>query len=195
MAEEARQVQEPEDQQEEQEEPKRQKKSGFLSVFLSPKWLLIFLAISVVGQSAGFAYFMLRARSAASQPSPEVSLGVFRFLAEPTEGGDISSAEFCLHIALLSQVEEAARRELQAKRFRVQQAVEELTRRAHSGDFDDPLLTGLKRQLQEQINETLGIRVIADVIITDLKVERKAGQMGTITETADTLPWTEKPPG
>ena len=153
------------------------------------------LAVSIVGHAIGFAYFTLRAHSAPVGPSPEVSLGLFRFVAEPTKGGGIASAEFSLHIALLSQVEEAARGELQAKRFRVQQAVEELTRRAHSGDFDDPLLTGLKRQLQEQINETLGIRVIADVIITDLKLERNAGQIGIITEMADSLPWTEKPSG
>ena len=100
-----------------------------------------------------------------------------------------------MHIALLEQVEVAARRELSAKRFRVQQAVEELTRRAHGGDFEDPLLTELKRRLQERVNEALGIRVIADVIITDLKLERKGEPIERIGETAGAGPWTERPPG
>jgi hypothetical protein len=87
-----------------------------------------------------------------------------------------------------TQVREAALRELAAKRLRVQQAVEELIRRAHGGDFDDPLLAGLKQQLQEEINEALGIRVIDDVIITDLKLTRKEGQVATVAETAGPIP-------
>jgi len=179
----------------EEEGSKQPSAAGFPARFLTPKWLLIILVVSVAAHAIGLAYFRLTANRPAHEPSPEVSLGVFRYVADPAQAGQITSAEFSLHIALLDQVEGAARRALSVKRYRVQQAVEELTRRARSGDFDDPLLTGLKRQLQEQINQTLGFRVIADVIITDLKLERKADEIGRITETADILPWTEKPPG
>ena len=64
-------------------------------------------------------------------------------------------------------------------------------RRAHGGDFEDPLLAGLKQKLQEHINQTLGIRVIDDVIITELKLERREGPGETTTELAKALPWTE----
>ena len=176
-----------------EKQPVGQKPVGLLGRLLTRKWLLILLALSVVGHVIGLTYSQLRATWPASELGPEVSLGAFRFVAEPEERGGIVSAEFRLHIALLSQVEAAARKEISGKRLRVQQAVEELVRRAHGGDFDDPLLAGLKQQLQEQINETLGIRVIDDVIITELKLERREGPGETTTEMAKALPWTETP--
>jgi flagellar basal body-associated protein FliL len=178
------------------QEPSEQQTPGrLLAGLLKPKWLLVLLAVSIAAHAVGFTYSRVVARRPAEEVSPEVSLGVFRFVEDPAEGSGIAGAEFALHVALLEQVEVAARRELSAKRFRVQQAVEELTRRAHGGDFEDPLLTELKRQLQEEINEALGIRVIADVIITDLKLEREGEPIERITETAGAGPWTERPPG
>ncbi len=46
-----------------------------------------------------------------------------------------------------------------------------MLRKAHDGDFDDPSLRELKRQMQEQINQTLGMRAIAAVIMADLKLQ------------------------
>ncbi len=180
---------------EEEQKPERQKPGRLLARLLKPKWLLVLLAVSIAGHAVGFTYSKVVARRQASERTPEVSLGVFRFETDPAEAGGIATAEFALHIALLDQVEGAARRELSVKRLRVQQAVEELIRRAHCGDFEDPLLTELKQRLQEQINEALGIRVIADVIITDLKVGRKSGPIERITETAGAQAWPERPPG
>jgi flagellar basal body-associated protein FliL len=172
------------------EQPKR---GSLLARFLKPKWLLVLLAVSVAGHALGFAYFRLTANHSAAL-GPEVSLGKFRFVADAAEDGHYAAAEFSLHIALLGQVEASARRELEAKRFRVQEAVEELIRRAHSGDFDDPLLTGLKQQLQEAINEALGVRVISEVIITDLALERKGQQPGMVAESPESLPWPDLDP-
>ncbi len=178
-----------------QEDRKRQAWVGFCARFLTRKWLLVLLAVSVLGHGVGFAYSRLTARSPARDRSPEVSLGVFRFEPDPGEKGRIAGAEFSLHISLLSQVEKTARQQLPAKRRRVQQAVEELIRRAHSGDFEDPVLSDLKRRLQEQINAALGMRVIADVIITDLKLEHNADAVGLSAGTAVSFPWAEEPPG
>jgi len=180
---------------EEQKSTQEEEKAGLLTRFLTPKWLAILLAISIAGHAAGFAYFKLASAWRASEPTLEVSLGEFRFEADPSERGQITSADFSLHIALLDQVEAAARAELHAKERRVRQAVEELTRRAHSGDFDDPLLVVFKDRLQEGINETLGLRVISEVIVTDLKLQRRGPVTETITETANHLPWAEKPSG
>jgi hypothetical protein len=54
----------------------------------------------------------------------------------------------------------------------VQQGIEELLRKAASEDFQDPTFAGLKRQFQETVNGTLGERVIAEVIMTHVTVER-----------------------
>lgn len=174
-----------------QQKSDARKPAGFVGRLLTRKWLLILLGLSVVGHVIGLTYSQWRATRDSAGLGPEVSLGEFRFVAEPDEGGRVRSAEFRLHIALLGQVEAAARRELAAKRLRVHQAVEELVRRAHGGDFDDPLLAEFKQQLQEQINETLGIRVIDDVIITGLRLERRESPGETTTEIAEALPWTE----
>ena len=184
-----------EDESPEKTQPARPKSAGFPARFLTPKWLLILLAVSVLGHGITFTYLKLTAEPSLGQSTSEYSLGPFRFVADPSEGGPVSSAEFSLHITLLDEVHRTARSELWAKKFRVQQAVEELIRRAHGGDFDDPLLGDLKRQLQEQINQTLGIRAIADVIITDLQLARNPNAMDKITETAGALPWTEEPAG
>jgi len=66
-------------------------------------------------------------------------------------------------------VRATARTRLAARKFKVQQDVEQLLRQAHPDDFADPVLAGLKRQLQEQINESLGLRAISEVIITSLE--------------------------
>jgi hypothetical protein len=103
-----------------------------------------------------------------------------------------------LHIGLLKVDDRVARAKLAANKFRVQQDIEELLRQAGGEDFVDPLLTELKRQLQEQINATIGMRAIAQVIITDLSIDRAAQQPlgiddGNVEDTADRpLPASEK---
>ena len=118
-----------------QQQPSKRRKPGrLLARLLEPKWLLVLLAVSITGHAIGFTYYRAVAGRSADDPGREVSLGEFRFVADPAEGSGIGTADFALHLALLEQVEGAARRELSAKRFRVQQAVEELIRRAHGPD-------------------------------------------------------------
>lgn len=179
----------------EAEQPQTSSRLASWRRFLTAKWIAIVIVASIVIHGIGFAYFRLAGNSRPATSSPEVSLGVYRFKADQNEVGRIASAEFSLHIALLEQVDRVARRRLEAYRFRVQQDVEELLRRAHSGDFDDANLGELKRQLQEQINETLGMRAIADVIITDLKLQQSDADLGLVTDTAESVPWVEKPSG
>ncbi len=101
--------------------------------------------------------------------------------------GGISKADFSLHLALLEPVDPKAGQRLAARKYHIQQDVEELLRKAHSGDFEDPNLTDLKRQLQEQINQAIGLRAISEVIITDLRLHR-AGQQGMALAHAGPLP-------
>jgi hypothetical protein len=162
---------------------------------LTPKWIAVLVLATVTVHGIGFACFRLLGDSHAVKRSPEVSLGTFRFEANQNEVGHIAEAEFALHIALLDRVEGAARPRIEAHRLRVQQGVEELLRQAHGGDFEDPKLGELKRRLQEKIGETLGMRVIADVIITDLKLVHSDRARNLATETAESVPWVEDPSG
>lgn len=134
-------------------------------------WVVVLLTLWTLGNAAGFAFFRGQGRVAVEVPNPEIGLGDFKFRADLAERGPVAAAQFSLHVAFAPQSEQAGRERLAVRKFRVQQDVEELLRRAHGADFDDPRLRELKRQIQEQINETLGTRAVADVIITDLVVE------------------------
>ena len=159
------------------------------------RWFVVLLVVTIVVQGGFFTYYQLAAGTPTPTPvESEVSLGDFAFRAGQAEKARIVAAQFSLHIALLPQLGEAAHACLKTRKFRVQQDIEELLRQAHGADFDDPTLAELKRQLQEQVNETLGIRAIADVIITDLKLtfnDKKADSPATAT--AELVPWVEKP--
>jgi flagellar basal body-associated protein FliL len=153
--------------------------------FATRPWVIAGLGVWTLVNAAGFAFYRGQSQPAPQEvPSPEVSLGEFKFCADPAEHGPVVTARFALHVSLASQSDRVGRERLTARKFRVQQDVEELLRRAHGADFDDPSLRELKRQIQEQINETLGLRAVADVIITDL-----------LTETPDTTHAAKKPRG
>ena len=175
---------------------KKTGKLSFLKRFASYRILAFFLLATVIFQGALFGYYQLGGNASDLSGTDEVSLGTFRFESDETEGGRVSYAEFGIHIALLGQVDPVARCQLEKRKFRVQQDIEELLRQAQSGDFDDPNLGELKRQLQEQINATLQMKAIADVIITDLTVKLNDRPVDTsMTETTELVPWIEKPSG
>ena len=168
------------------------KKKPLLKRLWTLKCLAILLGMTVVMQGAAFLGYQLRDR-AATRPGSEISLGEFRFEADGEALGRIDAADFALHIALLERVDRAARDRLDDRKYRLQQDIEQLLRRAHGGDFDDPALTELKRQLQEQINDTLGLRAIADVIVTDLVLQFSEPADAAPAAPTEATPWTEDP--
>jgi flagellar basal body-associated protein FliL len=192
MAEEPNKNAEPEESEPTAEASPTAAKPSFLARLMPRKWIVLMLALSVVNFGIGFGCCRLLIRPPAVTTSPEVSLGVFSFHADPGELGSLADAQFSLHIALLDHVDQLARNQLETHQFRLRQDIEELLRQAHSGDFEDPKLGGLKRQLQEQVNQTLGMRVIADVIITDLQLNRSGNAPGTPVQAAN-VPWAEPP--
>jgi hypothetical protein len=174
--------------------------SGWLSrckSMLDPKLVVAIVVGTVVVQALLLGYYKLGGVDGAADeavPGGEVTIGEFAFKASPHEVGRVKSARFKLHLALLPDIEPTARLRLAQREFRVQQGVEQLMRQAHSGDFDDPVLSGLKRQLQEQVNETLGIRAVADVIVTDLEIEQSPeadaeGDADAVAHADQALPW------
>jgi len=165
-----------------------------LKRFFSYRTLAFFLLATVIFQGALFGYYQFAGSGSESAGPSEVTLGTFQFHSDELAGGRISHAEFGLHVALLEQYDELARYQLESRKFRLQQDIEELLRQAQSGDFEDPSLGELKRQLQEQIDATLKMRAVADVIITDLTVKLSDQPADTpMTETAELVPWIEKP--
>jgi len=171
-------------------------RSAWYRRFLSWRWLVVLIVVSLVLNGMGLATYRLLGGTRGPEPTPEVALGTYRFLAAPREPGQVETASFSLHIALLEHVEAPARVRLRDRQHRVRQDVEELLRRAHGGDFEDPTLAGLKRQLQEQINDTLGMRAIADVIITNLELtHRQRSAAPAEAQTAEAAPRTEPPSG
>ena len=169
------------------DQPKRRRMAVFLEKLSTRKWLAIILGVSVVVHAIGFGFYKFRTKAPTVASGTEFSLGDFQFTS--SLGGQVAGARFSLHVALLEEVNQAARTQLASHAFRVQQDIEELLRCAHSEDFDDPVLAELKLQLQERINKTLGIRAIAEVIITDLEMDRAGEESATITETAESAPW------
>jgi flagellar basal body-associated protein FliL len=119
-------------------------------------------------------FVVWKLRSGPTPLSNEVLLGEFRFDSEPLPGNSIRHAAFRLHVSLLEGATYRGHELLLRKRAKVQQEIEQLLRQAHGADFEDPALAELKRQLQAMINRTLGERVVQEVIITDLSLERFA---------------------
>ena len=153
--------------------------------------LMITLAVSLIANGAALAKLGSNDNSAEKQLTPEVQLGHFGFVSSHAEAYQVVKAGFDVHVALSEDVEEEGRRRISQRQFRLQQDVEELLRGAYSGDFDDPLLRGLKQKLKERINKTLGIRAAAYVIITGMKTERNASSPVDKAEPAGMVPWVE----
>ena len=153
--------------------------------------LMITLAVSLIANGAALARLGSNDNSAGEPLTPEVRLGQFGFVSSQAEAGQVVKAEFTVHVALSEDAEKEGRERISQRQFRLQQDVEELLRGAHSGDFDDPLLRGLKQKLKERINKTLGIRAAAYVIITGMKTERNDSFPVEKAEPAGLVPWVE----
>ncbi len=154
---------------------------------LHPRTVAAALGLSVLINMA--VLFSAREEHEAQRVEREISLGEFFFVPDPSEETPVARADFKLHLSLLSEVDALTRQRLEVHQYRVQQNIEELLRQAHGGDFSDPTLAELKRQMQEKINDTIAVRGISDVIITDLRLERREGQsMEPSAETAGIHP-------
>jgi hypothetical protein len=141
--------------------------------FLTQRWFAALVVALLVIPIVGFLF--LRPKSAPPTPvvpPTEITLGEFRFTGGKGQDCCLAEVDFALAVTLLSQVDDSARTALAAHRLRVQQAIEQLLRTAHSADFDDPPLTELKRRIREQIDRTLNMRAVSEIIITDLKVRQ-----------------------
>lgn len=171
------------------------------TAWFTRKRLAILLSLSLLIHVAVLAYVCFGPKPASAPPPAEVSLGDFSYHGDHLEGGRMVKADFSLHVALEHYTDPRVGLLLANHRYRIRQGVEELMRRAHAGDFEDPTLKSLKRRVLERIEETVGERIVSDVMVTQLRVRWNSPDSKTPTETksaqetAEAIPWTEKPSG
>jgi flagellar basal body-associated protein FliL len=178
-----------------QTEPSSKSKARFalFSAKSVPYWLTFLLISTLVIHGIGWAYYKALNTSAALEFSPEIGVGNYKFTADKTAGGRLANAEFSLYITALEGLDRIARNRLASHKFRVQEEIESLLRQTHSGDFDDPALSDLKRQIRERIDQTLGNRIVSDVIIANLKITvTNNKEPATAADATDSPPWLEK---
>lgn len=157
------------------------------------RWFAILLGAWLVVNGIGLTIYHYRTQPVEAALSNEVDLGRFQYLPSREERPRLLKASFHLHVALAPSTQQASRERLAARKYRVQQDLEELLRRAHPGDFEDPRLRDLKRQLMEQINETLGMPALAEVIITELELVGNDGGPAETPRARDTQPGSSPP--
>jgi len=159
----------------EEEASKKSKVGSWGARLRQPLWICVLVGTTVVAHGLLIMVHALTG-SSAENTEGEVSLGRFGFMNTVDQHNSVVKADFQLHVRLLDQIDKAARKLLTDRKYRVQQDVEELLRRAHGADFEDPSLSELKRQLQETVNQSLELRAVDEVIITELAIETRQRQ-------------------
>ena len=159
----------------EEETPKKSKVGSWRTRLQQHLWICVLVGTTVVAHGLLIVVHALTGSSTESTEG-EVSLGQFDFMNTVDQHDSVVKADFQLHVRLLDGIDKAARKLLSDRKYRVQQDVEELLRRAHGADFEDPSLSELKRQLQETVNQSLELRAVDEVIITELAIETRQRQ-------------------
>jgi len=139
---------------------------------LTWRGVLCLIACGVMLQAAGLYLFVFRQPAApadlAEPETPEVTLGSFQYVDFRAGETHTPLVAFQLHIEFLPDADSKGRAQLARRRFKVRQGIEQLLRQVRADQFDDPMLADLKNQIHESINRSLGLRVVDEVMITDL---------------------------
>lgn len=155
---------------------------SLLRRLITSRWTLLAVTTWAVIQTAALAAYYAWGLSAAVPPA-ELTLGQFHFEAQPAQPDLVRRADFTLHVVAAPSLERFAGQQLAQKQLRVRQAIEELLRLAGPSDFADPVLGELKRRIKAKLNELLGIQAVADVLVTDLKLELASSE--TVSQSAN----------
>lgn len=137
----------------------------------TPKVLFGLAMLSFAVQGCLYWYY-------ATRPGPEsreVDLGKFQYVAYSPDGSLndallVEKADFELHVSLNKNSQKRATELMGLRKRKLRQGIEELIRQARDREFADPELVELKRRLMEQINHTLGIKAVDEVLITELRL-------------------------
>jgi flagellar basal body-associated protein FliL len=171
-------------------------KSAWFNGKIAQYWLAFLLISTLVLHGIGLAYYKAGKSQASIEYSPEIEVGNFQFKADKSITARITGADYSLYFTALDGLDKVARIRMSSHKYRVQQEIESLMRQSHSGDFEDPSLNDLKRQIRDRINQALGNRVVSDVIVANLKItaSNNVQESSVATDSASSPPWLEKSP-
>jgi flagellar basal body-associated protein FliL len=144
-------------------------KTKWWKSLLTPRWLVVFVAVSLVIHAV---IFVLVRRSAA-RPAipPEYTVGAFNLIAGQLGDSHGVPGKFELHVRFIDDLQSQANARIANHQFRVREAIENLLRKSHGIELDDQAIARLKHQIQEQIDQAIDLRAVAEVMITDLTIE------------------------
>jgi flagellar basal body-associated protein FliL len=173
-----------------------QSKSAWYNSKITQYWLAFLLVSTLVLHGIGLAYYKSGTNKAPTEYSPEIAVGNYQFTTDKPIGARITAVEFSLYFTALDGLDNVARNRMISRKYRVQQELESLMRQVHSGDFEDPNLNDLKRQIRDRINQALGNRVVSDVIVANLKISaaNNIQNASVAADTSSSPPWVEKSP-
>jgi flagellar basal body-associated protein FliL len=138
------------------------------------RWIVAIVLGSIVVDCALF--FLLRKSLQPPAPVPvELEVGSFDFVAAREATTDIEPlsqpAKFDIHVRFIDDLERPGRELLTAHRHRVRESIENLLRKSQQVELSDPAMARLKHEIQQRIDDALDIRAVAEVIITNLRID------------------------
>lgn len=158
-------------------------KTRWWKSLLTPRWLVVFVAVSLVIHSVIFV--LVRRSSARPAIPPEYTVGAFNLIAGQPGDTHGVPGKFELHVRFIDDLQSQANARIANHQFRVREAIENLLRKSHGIELDDQAIARLKHQIQEQIDQAIDLRAVAEVMITDLTIEPLSGEApATATQTA-----------
>jgi flagellar basal body-associated protein FliL len=155
-------------------------KAKWWKSLLTPRWLVVFVAVSLVIHAVIFV--LVRRSSARPAIPPEYTVGAFNLVAgQPGDTRGVPG-KFELHVRFIDDLQSQANARIASHQFRVREAIENLLRKSHGIELDDQAIARLKHQIQEQIDQAIDLRAVAEVMITDLTIDRPLSEVPAATQ-------------
>jgi flagellar basal body-associated protein FliL len=138
------------------------------------KWLIGALLVVFVVEGAILYWFRTRAAPDAASLPKEIPLGVFEFTRSNGRESRVLRGQFDLFVRMTDELTASQQRQFVQHQPQLQKAVEEALLRLRAADFSDLRLVRLKNRVQEQLNDELGFDGIAEVLISNFKIQATA---------------------
>lgn len=145
---------------------------------LVQRWLAALVIVSLVLHFTAFV--LLRKSVSKTIVQPEFTVGTFTLTADEHGYGHGTSGKFDLHVRFIDDLDATARTRMTSHEFRVRESIENLLRGAQGIELNEQILTRLKHQIQDRIDDAIDMRAVAEVLITDLTIPMPAAVPATV---------------
>jgi hypothetical protein len=135
------------------------------------RWLVGAVLVLLVVEGAIVYWLRTRAAPVAESFPKEVPLGVFEFTRSNGRESRVLRGQFDLFVRLTDELTASQQRQFIQHQPQLQKAVEEALLRLRAADFSDLRLVRLKNRVQEQLNDELGFDGIAEVLVSNFKIQ------------------------